>query len=93
MEYRWCCYPEPRQRLQFISLLCTVVEAAELLRIILVSQSNMVVRKKPKFGISLGLTFLCMGNALRSQKMSLKIVFVVPMEAVKHLNLIFCKPE
>ena len=36
-EFRWCCYDLPAQRLKFVALICSLFQAAELVRLILVS--------------------------------------------------------
>ena len=36
-EFRWCCYQSPGQRLKCVALICSLVQAVELLRLVLVS--------------------------------------------------------
>ena len=36
-DFRWCCYDRPGQRLKCVALICSLVQAAELIRLVLVS--------------------------------------------------------
>jgi len=36
-DFRWCCYDIPGQRLKCVALICSLVQAAELIRLILVT--------------------------------------------------------
>jgi len=36
-EFRWCCYQSPGQRLKCVALICSLVQAVELLRLVLVT--------------------------------------------------------
>ena len=36
-DFRWCCYDTPGQRLKCVALICSLVQAAELIRLVLVS--------------------------------------------------------
>ena len=39
-DFRWCCYNIPAQRLKCVALICSLVQAAELIRLILVSGTS-----------------------------------------------------
>ena len=39
-DFRWCCYDIPGQRLKCVALICSLVQAAELIRLILVSSNS-----------------------------------------------------
>lgn len=36
-DFRWCCYDRPGQRLKCVALICSLVQAAELIRLVLVT--------------------------------------------------------